>query len=294
MANNFAFYLVEQGVISKDQLIAVLIEQFRTMPSFLQILAEEGGVSTDTLFQLLTLQIATGKGIVSLLEEQQILASDQIERLFAKQARLSKSLLHIIYEKNWVTKENLHLHLQHFHQRPLEPPITVEPVKTVVPTEVKANSIEVNDALMESLKEIGFSDEEIKKQLEEKDEKVVEDWQKASLHFFNDTFFSRVQSQIDDKNLLTFYESILQLKGLALLLECEPFTHFLSQLESTLGHLLKQKEEAINEEMVPLLKECMEHIQIFKDQLPHSFDETKFNEKMLPLVENLHPFTNYN
>ena len=167
----FGEFLLMKNIISEEQLLDALIFQVENLPSFLRVLKEEKLLSSSEIVRVIQKQLLQKTDIVSILREENIVDEPTIKKLYQRQVEGRKMLGRALVELKMIEqsviekmlfeflqiKDNLQKNIQ---QESAEK--TKESVKETVDEKVteKKSNLEISDAALESMKELGLSIEE--------------------------------------------------------------------------------------------------------------------------------------
>jgi hypothetical protein len=167
----FGEFLLMKNIISEEQLLDALIFQVENLPSFLRVLKEEKLLSSSEIVRIIQKQLLKKTDIVSILREENIVDEPTIKKLYQRQVEGRKMLGRALVELKMIEqsviekmlfeflqiKDNLQKNIQ---QESAEK--TKESVKETVDEKVteKKSNLEISDAALESMKELGLSIEE--------------------------------------------------------------------------------------------------------------------------------------
>ncbi len=160
----FGKFLLDQKIISKSQLIEGMAFQLESQPSLLRVLQESSLLEEDKVIDLIDVTLKTNRTLVESLLEEKSLASSEVRQLLEKRSIKGVGLAQAMVSLGFIKTSEA--------DRVLKEYAKVVPEKTSPegPAEVVPSA-----AAMESLKELGISDEAFSKEdLKENDAKATE------------------------------------------------------------------------------------------------------------------------
>jgi hypothetical protein len=173
----FLKFLVDNKVISEENLLEAVIIQYESMPSLLRVLKDEDLFDSSKLFSLLLESISSRSTIFDLLKKEGRLTPDDLNSLINSQNACATSLACILAERGFVDREKFDLALRDYSKLEKVDPIASEPmeeVKSIKESEKAPKSAPagISAAALESLKAVGGFDED---QIAELEGKIGED-----------------------------------------------------------------------------------------------------------------------
>lgn len=318
----FGDFLVSKKVINEDQLLTALVHQVESLPSFLRVLQEEKIFSTIEIFKMIQTQFEEQSDLVNVLKNHYNFEEGQIQKLYQKQLKNRKLLGSILVELKLTEqsvietmlfeflrdKENISK--KAFHQVEQTAPVTLDPQKNQAAAEV-----EISEAALESLRELGLSDEDFKPKVQVQVEVVVEneniegnvfveeylniysEKQNNKLIKLIDILHSSLNDDSDITNYLnSLYLDLLTLKGASLLGELVHSCDLLEAWRVLIEDQMKQSSELIKKWSVnalPLLSESANLLWELRAGIARSKNENFVNEsnqihgKLKKLMEEL-------
>lgn len=172
----FGKYLVDKKVITSAQLVESVCTQLSTMPSILEVLFNSNQLSPEQFIDILNIHINSDHELSQLLIDKNIINQDEFAQALIEQNKLKKSLTEILTENNIVSASVLGDHVDTYASsydtlcssegeltvsakaESAESPKAVESAPEAAPT--NSGEVQVSAAALESLIELGFSDEE--------------------------------------------------------------------------------------------------------------------------------------
>lgn len=103
----FGEFLVEKELINKETLMNMLVEQVRTMPSYLELSWRSKHISADNLLAILKLQSQKHIGFMEALRELGLWSTEIEGNIFAEASTLKIPLGQILVNNNIITAEAL-------------------------------------------------------------------------------------------------------------------------------------------------------------------------------------------
>jgi hypothetical protein len=104
-------YLVNEKIITSDQLVTALCYQLESMPSFFRLIFEQKLVDSNTLLNLIKKHIKDDVDILNVLVNEKILNQDQVNELaqlqVSKKMPLGETLVHLNVISPQALKTNL-------------------------------------------------------------------------------------------------------------------------------------------------------------------------------------------
>ncbi|MDD4976443.1 MAG: hypothetical protein PHY93_18945 [Bacteriovorax sp.] len=155
----FGEFLLNKKIINEDQLLDALIFQVEHLPSFLRVLREDRIISSSEILKMIQLQLENNSDLISVLKNEQKINEIKLNELYKKQAFKRKMLGSVLVELKYVEQSIIDKMLHEFirekdnfqkNERKL-----TEKLEAVKPSEIV-----ISDAALESLRELGLSDEE--------------------------------------------------------------------------------------------------------------------------------------
>ena len=157
----FGDYLVNEKIITTNQLLEALCFQLESMPSFFKILFEKQLVSSDKLLGLIKEQIKNDFDLITVLESKNLLTKDQINLIMQIQVNQKMPLGEVLVKLQFISSTQLHDHLENYYK-----------VKDTYGSKDHSAEIELNkentnensnisDAALDSLRELGIDVSEL-------------------------------------------------------------------------------------------------------------------------------------
>ena len=155
---NFGDYLLSKNIISEDQLLDAITYQLEHMPSFLRVLRNEEILSSREILQLIRMQFDSDDGFVGILKSEKKIEKKMLQALYKKQTEGRNMLGGVLVELKFVEQSVVEKMLYEFLGNKENLKTTSKPV--LAGSEIKkAVEIEVSEAALESLRELGLSTE---------------------------------------------------------------------------------------------------------------------------------------
>jgi TusA-related sulfurtransferase len=160
----FGEYLLEKNMINEEQLIDALASQIESLPSFLLLIKDNAILNSGEILKIISKQVEQKTDILNVIRNENILSADKINEVFDLQLKKKKPLGQILVEKDSLSVEKLEIAINDYIKIKSE-------YKASVPNEeiIKSQSTisepdtnkeaEVSAAALESLKELGLSDQ---------------------------------------------------------------------------------------------------------------------------------------
>ena len=156
----FGEYLVFKNIISEEQLLEVLTYQMDHLPSFLRILREEKIIPSNELFQLIKIQLETNSDLISVLRDENRIDEIKLHQLYQKQASRRKMIGEVIVDLKYADQAVIEKSLHEF-LKDKENMRTLKKTEQLVSVKETPAEVEMSDAALESLRELGFAVESI-------------------------------------------------------------------------------------------------------------------------------------
>ena len=156
----FGEYLVYKKIISEEQLLEVLTYQMDHLPSFLRILREEKIMPSNELFNLIKIQLETNSDLISVLRDENKIDEIKLHQLYQKQASRRKMIGEVVVELKYADQAIIEKTLHEF-LKDKENMRSLKKSEQVVSVKASSVEVEMSDAALESLRELGFAVESI-------------------------------------------------------------------------------------------------------------------------------------
>jgi hypothetical protein len=155
----FGEFLLNRKIINEDQLLEALIYQVEHLPSFLRVLKDEKIVTAHEIVHLIQLQLEGNTDLISVLKEHKNIDDIGLGKLYQKQVINRKVLGSVLVELKFVEQTIIEKMLHEF----LNDKDNLQKPKMAAgknPENPAAAEVEISEAALESLRELGLSDEE--------------------------------------------------------------------------------------------------------------------------------------
>jgi hypothetical protein len=149
----FLKFLVENKVVSEENLVEAVIAQYESMPSLLRVLKEDQILTAVELLDVLTQSISGKTTVFEILKKEGRLTSDDLNDLIKSQNTKAHSLGSILIEKGFVERDKFDLALRDYSK--LDKKENSETESTSKPAAAPAG---ISAAALESLKAVGGVD----------------------------------------------------------------------------------------------------------------------------------------
>lgn len=169
----FGKYLIEKQFINSSQLIEGMAFQFESQPSLLRLLQESNYIDDEKIIELIDETLVNHKSMVAVLIEKEIISDEQIADLLSSRSRKGVGLGQSLITLGHLDIRQLDEALKEYAK--IKPEVKVEsasPAETTSPEVEKTENTEdsgeagVSAAALESLKELGITDEATMAELE--------------------------------------------------------------------------------------------------------------------------------
>lgn len=100
-------YLLDKNLLSVEQVLEVMLEQLRLVPSLPEVLYELNILTKNDLLQIIIRQQLLGKDFLTCSYELGIMKQDILEKLFQKISSKQRAFSEIVLEKGFITTETL-------------------------------------------------------------------------------------------------------------------------------------------------------------------------------------------
>ncbi len=273
----FGEYLISNKVISEEQLLEALIYQLEHTPSFLRVFRDEKIVDTAEIFRLILKQLKSNSDFVDIIKSEKILNDSQIESLYMKQVENRKMLGAVLVELKILKAsevENMLLSFIKIKDQPSSEP-KVDTVSTV----------QINNAALESMKELGLSIDGLVTEHKEKNI-FIENY----LNVFDKKMHGKflklitilkesIQNSGEVSNYInSLYGDLYVLKGSAMSANLELTFSLLNNCATNVESKLSTNNEALSAWMgqfLPLLEESLALLWAMRDKISIDGEENK-------------------
>ena len=99
----FGKYLVENGVVTQEQLVEAIIMQMEDIPSIVRIIQKKRLLDSDEIIDLVDQSVCERKNIVELITEKSIFSKDEMNGLLMERNRTAKGLGEILIKKGYAS-----------------------------------------------------------------------------------------------------------------------------------------------------------------------------------------------
>ncbi len=175
-------FLVEKKLITDDQLFEALSIQSKTQRSYAEIIFSEKIISRDEIFKLMNLSLQKKEDVITIARTHKILSEDQISKVLTIFFKEQQSLGSILIQKwNLSSSQLMNLYSEYVESYPrvhkrsrVEKPACPiidskkkEKNESSIKADIKSTDFKeesiINEATLESLRELGNFDESILK-----------------------------------------------------------------------------------------------------------------------------------
>ena len=265
-------------MINEEQLLDALVYQVEHLPSFLRVLREEKTFSSKDIVRMIQVQLESNSDLITILKEEFKIDELGIHKLYQKQVSNRKMLGSVLVELKIVEQSVIEKMLHEF-LRDKENFKKAKIEEIAKPLQAPAQKIEISEAALESLRELGLSDEDFvvstssveKVQSDEITNPFVEEFLNVFSEKMHNKFLKLIgfleQSSNDESNTINYFNTLYT--DLYILKEAASLTNlsFSSHLFSTWGELVEQKMMLENEqlknwirEVLPLLEKSLTYL----------------------------------
>jgi hypothetical protein len=144
----FGDYLVEKKILNHDQLLTALCFQMESMPSMIRIVSEQKIVNANDLLEMLKSQVKDELDILTILKKQKKIDDKKCSELELLQISSRIPLGEAIVKLNIVESDKINSALIEFYENKFN--------NLEENTKKPESHIEVNEAALESLRELGI------------------------------------------------------------------------------------------------------------------------------------------
>ena len=252
----FGEFLIEKKLINEEQLLDALIFQLEHLPSFLRVLREEKVFSPQDLFRMIQTQLENNTDLITVIKNEKKLDDKKLDELYLKQAFKKKMLGSVLVELKFVQQADIERSLHEFLRvkDTLPKKEITNPVAASDPAPAKAAEVEISQAALDSLRELGIT----------ADFPVATPAQVVSTNIFIEEFLGTYsekmfnkqkklmeilnQSLKDESDISNYFNSLyrdlLLLKGAAFLADLNIMASFINDCcEMLEGKLMKSSEQ---------------------------------------------------
>jgi hypothetical protein len=291
----FGEFLIVKKVISEDQLLDALTFQVEHMPSFLRVLRDENIVSSSELFRMIKVQLETNSDLVGILRDENKIDEKQLHNLFTKQAHKRKMLGEVLVELKITDQATVENMLYDF-LRDKENLKTLKAGQQNDSVEKVSKNIEINEAALESLRELGMAFDEAPSPKSNSTVAVEANiFVEEFLNVFNPKMKNKLgklmdmlkSSELDDSDISNYFNSLYRdfhvLKGAAQVGELTITEAYVSAWEDVIAKILSKKNDEIKVWCKAGLPELENGIsQLWKMRESIDKDKNEVNIKPMP------------
>ncbi len=161
----FGEYLLEKGMLNEDQLVDTLACQIEQLPSFLSLIKNNNILSNKEILNIVEKQIKNKTDILDIIRKDDILSNEKIKELFTLQMKNKKTLTEILVEKNIVSLDKIEVAIKDYIEVKKNTPNVLADIPTQNDSkeasvdDVSSGESNISAAALESLKELGLSDQ---------------------------------------------------------------------------------------------------------------------------------------
>jgi uncharacterized protein involved in tolerance to divalent cations len=151
----FGDYLIKKKVISYDQLLQALCYQLENLPSLIRLVWEAKIINSDELLVMLKSQIQSDSDILTMLKNSKKIDDQKIAEIEMIQMSKKIPLGEVLVKMNYVNVELVNEALREFYDNKFH---LEEHSENKIDSKIVASSeVEISDAALESLRELGMS-----------------------------------------------------------------------------------------------------------------------------------------
>jgi len=252
----FGEFLIEKKIINEEQLLDALIFQLEHLPSFLRVLREEKIFSPEDIFRMVQAQLENNTDLITVIKNENKLDDKKLDGLYQKQALKRKMLGSVLVELKFVQQTVIEKSLHEFLRvkDTLPKKEKMNPVSASAPAPSKAAEVEISQAALDSLRELGMAE----------DLSVVMPTKVVTTNIFIEEFLRKYsekmfnkqkklmeilnQSLMDESDISNYFNSLyrdlLFLKGAAFMADLNVMASFINDFCELLeGKLMKSSEQ---------------------------------------------------
>jgi SOS response regulatory protein OraA/RecX len=291
----FGEFLINKKIINEEQLLDALTYQVEKLPSFLRVLRDFKIFSSSEIIKIIQTQIENNSDLLSVLKKENILDDKKLADIYKTQLAGKKMLGEALVELRFVEQRTIENMLNEFlrnKENRQEALLSNEPANLVQ----NVQEIEISDAALESLRELGLSDEEF---IKEKPGIVIKNEKESSI--FIDEFLSIFNSKMKEKLLKltallknsanengeisnylnSLYKDVLTLKGASNLASLNVITSTLEELGQGVEKVLSLQSDQQSiwvRDAIPVIEKVIDFLwQVREVTLTENGDECIIN-----------------
>jgi len=246
----FGDYLVSQNVISSEQLVLSLIFQIESMPSIYQVIFDEKIINAEVFLKYLKNEAKNeNEDLVGQLRKDDLISENKLQELFLKQISKKIPLGEIICRLNFSTPEIINHHLKNYYDKKFH---EVEDKKE---TAKSNDTVEISEAALESLKELGMDISSVKSEMKVPTNPFIDQF----LELFTEKFKNKIlkllqimKKTVDDGADITnyinsLYRDVHLLKGSVMLAELKLIEEIVTLLDEKIEKQLSSDSTKLNQ-----------------------------------------------
>jgi hypothetical protein len=155
----FGEFLIEKKIISEEQLLDALVFQLEHLPSFLRVLREEKVFSPEDLFRLIQTQLENDTDLITVIKNEKKLDEKRLDDLYQKQFLKRKMLGSVLVELKIVQQTDIEKSLHEFLRVKDTLPKKEKTIPVATPAPTKVVEVEISQAALDSLRELGMTED---------------------------------------------------------------------------------------------------------------------------------------
>jgi len=294
----FGEYLVIKKAINEEQLLDALIYQVEHLPSFIRVLKDEKLFSSADMFRMIKIQLETNSDLIGVLRDENKINEEQLHSLFVKQANKRIMIGQVLVELKILEQSKVEKLLYDFI-KDKEHLKSIQKEKDLASVEKVSAVVEVNDAALESLRELGILYEDVKSTSAVINK--AEDYVATESNVFVDEFLNVFNSKMKNKftkvvemihkessadtaisnYFSSLYRDLHIIRGAAQVAELAFLESFLAEWEKVIESKLTEKDDKIREwcqSGVPALEKGLEHLWQMREIISKDKSEVNFKK----------------
>lgn len=256
MSKYFGEFLVEKGLITKDNLVDALVEQVSATPPLCQIVFENNIFDSQKLFEVFRHQQDNSSDFISSCKAIGVWTQDAQFKINSCLDELRKPLGHILVSRGWIDLKKLtHMLDEFLSQLSLETP-QVTPVFMSIPVEAKVEPLPLtnNEDLLEIIQPGILS--ELEETFDEKKKKMV----RVALSLIKDNLDT--DSNVCKKLFTDILKILTTLNDQLAMLALEKITELLGAMIQTVGNINSQLANLSKEKILLCTQELTKSIDL--------------------------------
>lgn len=153
----FGEYLLSKNIISRGQLLEVLADQEKSTKSVFEIIQSESFFEKMNLSKAVHTMYKKRISFLNACLEADILAQNECESVISKMQESRPNFLELLVEKSFLSAEDINKHYEDFLNTD-----DLLPSEPVANNSNESDEVEISDAALESLRELGIDDSSLK------------------------------------------------------------------------------------------------------------------------------------